>query len=119
MPAMMDAGVDDLVCKPFKEELFFDKIRTHLDLEYRYEESGGFAETQSGGPVFPAAVSLSGLPAELLAQMKQAILGCDMDGFVLLLPQVEEMDPSAAASLRTLAEKYDYDDLARIVSESQ
>ncbi len=118
-PAMMNAGVDDLVCKPCKEGRLFERISTHLDVEYRYEESEGFAETQYDKPVFPTAVSLSGLPAELLAGMRQAILGCDMDGLIQILPQVAELDPSAAVSLQKLAAMYDYDALARIVSESQ
>jgi CheY-like chemotaxis protein len=119
MPAMMEAGVDDLVFKPFKEGHLFDRIKTHLDVKYRYEESGEFTNAQSGEPVSPTAVSLAGLPAELLASMKEAILGCDMDGFIHFLPQVAELHPPAAACLRTLAEKYDYDGLARIVSESE
>ena len=119
MPAMMNVGVDDLVCKPFKEGHLFDKIRTHLDVRYRYDESEEVTKTQSGESVSSTAVSLAGLPAELLAGMRQAILGCDMDGFLQFLPQVAELYPSAAASLRTLAEKYDYDGLARIVSEAR
>jgi CheY-like chemotaxis protein len=119
LPALMDAGMDDLVCKPFKEWQLLDKIGTHLDVKYRYEDSEGFKEAQPDEQASPTAVSLSGLPAELLAGMRQAILGCDMDGFVQLLPQVAEQCPSGAVRLRTLAEKYDYDGLARIVSESQ
>jgi CheY-like chemotaxis protein len=119
LSAMMDAGMDDLVCKPFKEWHLFDRIRTHLDVRYRYDESEEFTKAQSGEPVFPTAVSLSGVPAELLARMRQAILGCDMDGFIQLLPQVAEQFPSVAVSLQKLAAIYDYDALARIVSESQ
>jgi response regulator RpfG family c-di-GMP phosphodiesterase len=118
MEAMMNAGVDDLVCKPFKEELLFDKIRTHLDVRYRYEESEELAKAQAGELLFATAIPLPRLPAELLARMKEAILGCDMDGFTQLLPQVAEQYPAVAAGLQTLAEKYDYDALARIVSES-
>jgi hypothetical protein len=114
----MDAGMDDLVCKPFKEWQLFERIRRHLKVKYRYEDSEGFAETQTDEPVSPTADSLSGLPDELRAGMMQAILGCDMDGFIQLLPQVAEQYPSAAVSLQKLAAMYDYDALARIVSES-
>jgi two-component system sensor histidine kinase/response regulator len=119
LPAMMEAGVDDLVCKPFKEGHLFDRIKTHLEVRFRYDESEEFTKAQSGELASPTAISLSGLPAELLTGMKRAILGCDMDGFLQLLPQVAEQDPSVVARLRTLAEKYDYDALARIVSEAE
>jgi CheY-like chemotaxis protein len=114
MPAMMEAGVDDLVFKPFKEGLLFDKIGTLLDVKYRYEAPGEFTNAPICEPV-----SLSELPADLSTRMREAILGCDMDGFIQLLPQVAEVYPSAAVGLRTLADKYDYDSLSRIVSESQ
>ena len=119
MPAMMDAGVDEVVCKPFRESHLFDKIRTHLGVEYRYAKSEEPTDAQPAEPVSGKVVSLAGLPAELLAQLSQAILGCEMDRFIQLLPQVAELYPSAASSLRALAEKYDYDGLAKIVSESQ
>jgi CheY-like chemotaxis protein len=118
-PAMMNAGVDDLVCKPFKEGQLFDRIGTHLDIRFRYDESEEFTKVQSGELASPTPVSLSGLPDELRASMRQAILGCDMDGFIQLLPQVAEQYPSVAVSLQKLAAMYDYDALARIVSESQ
>jgi two-component system, sensor histidine kinase and response regulator len=117
LSALMDAGVDDLVCKPFKEGSLFDTIRTHLDVRFRYAESEESMNAQLGEPVSTTAISLTGLPAELLASMRQAILGCDMDGFIHLLPQVAELYPSAATSLRELAEKYDYDRLAGLMSE--
>ncbi len=115
MPVIMQAGVDDLVSKPFKESELFDAIRAHLDVSYRYEDAELFAEAEPGAREPLEAVSLAGLPAELLGRMRQAIASWDMDSFIQILPRVAEEDASVALSLRRLADDYDYDALARVL----
>ena len=34
---ILSTGCDDFICKPFREEVLFDKIAHHLKLRYIYE----------------------------------------------------------------------------------
>ena len=119
MPAMMDAGVDDVVCKPFKEGQPFRHDQDAPRRQVQVRGSRGILETQPGEPVSAKAVSLAGLPAELLAEHAAGHRGLRHGRLHPASAPGGGADPSVAVSLRELAEKYDYDALARIVSESQ
>ena len=118
-PAILKAGVDDLVCKPFKEDHLFEVIRMRLGVSYRYDDSEALGAMQPSPPTAVTPASLGRLPAGLRARMRQATQSCDMESFVQILSDVAQRDSSLAAGLRTYADTYDYDSLARLLGEPE
>jgi CheY-like chemotaxis protein len=118
-PAILKAGVDDLVCKPFKEDHLFEVIRMRLGVSYRYDDSEALGTMQPSPPTAVTPASLGRLPAGLRARMRQATRSCDMESFVQILSDVAQRDSSLAAGLRTFADTYDYDSLARLLGEPE
>ena len=111
--AAISAGADDFLGKPFKESDLLEKIRTHLGVEYVYEEEEASA-AQTADTALAVQLScddLAGLPADLLGQMAEAATKADLEGLNELIGQVEAQDAQVARALRSLADSFDYDAL--------
>jgi hypothetical protein len=111
--------LDDVISKPFLYEALLEKIHEHLGMEYRCE---GPAVTRGDVPqtcVPPTEVSAMGLAPHLRDAMERAIDACDLEGLARALPEVEVQSPELAAKIRSLAESYNYDALARVLGKDQ
>jgi PAS domain S-box-containing protein len=116
----MRAGVDDFLLKPFREALLWEKIETHLKLDYVWaheDTSAGFgaaALTSEGGSQLLAKV-----PVEILDQLHDAVLDGDKPRLDRLLERVVEHDLRAASALKELAEKYEYEALTSLLESGR
>jgi CheY-like chemotaxis protein len=117
----MLAGVDDFLSKPFREAALWEKIQSHLKLNYVY--SGD--ETSSGsGPSGSQASGLgpevlAAVPAEILADLREAVLDGDKARLNQILERVAVHNAKAAAALTELAEKYEYEALLALLEGSR
>ena len=55
--------------------------------------------------------SLAGLPQDLIHQMREAVIGADLDQLLAKIREVEARDPRTAHGLRGLAEQFEYQKL--------
>jgi hypothetical protein len=94
---------DGREAEPLKEADLFQKIGSHPGVRDPHAEAGLTAD------------SLAGLPPDLTAEMRQAILTGDMDRFTRVLPDVAARDAAVAEGLRELADRYDYDALGELL----
>ena len=89
--AVLQAGCDDFVRKPFREEELFSVLERHLEVRFVYEDE------ESAAPDQPHAVphralsreDLLALPAELTEQLCLAAAQADGEEIVNLLGQLE------------------------------
>jgi len=115
--AIMAAGAADLLGKPMEESLLFDKMQTHLGLEFIYESES--KDDARASVVVPAVFQpewVATLPLTLRTAMREAIANGDLEGFENRLQEVAAHDPALARFLRPLAEQYDYDSLLRLLT---
>jgi CheY-like chemotaxis protein len=116
---MRHDGPDDFLSKPCREGELLEKIRAHLNLNYRYADT----QTASGvdgavrAPGMSAAV-LAELPANWIDQFRDAVLNGEKDRLDQLIQRVEELDGRAARWLQEVADRYEYDVLARWFEEA-
>ena len=111
---VLSAGADGFVRKPFKEDELFEEIREHLGVEYVYSEEELPAPGVPETPEVPAPTraSLSGVPVELVDQMREATINADLHRLNELIDQVAEYDGRLAEGLRDLANGYAYEALS-------
>jgi PAS domain S-box-containing protein len=113
--AVLAAGVDGYLRKPFRVEELFAVLGKCLGLRYVYAETAGQAPARAG--VHPLTrEDLAALPEALRQAMRQAVDEGDMAGLRALIAQVEETDAHVAHKLRNLADEYHYGMLIQVLT---
>jgi PAS domain S-box-containing protein len=114
--AVDQSGADDFLAKPCNEEDLLEKMRAHLDLAYRYEETNGEAQPVSTGAPALSVEQLRQLPVELAREMHDATLTGNKKRLDQLILKVTETGAAESArALQQLADKYEYDGLTRLL----
>ena len=111
---VLEAGCDDFVRKPAREEDIFAAMERHLGLRYIYERPGA-AEAES--VVIDDAV-LAGLPSEWREAMRTAATEADEDRIAELIQQVVESHPTVAEGLASMTRDYRYDEMIGLLGEA-
>ncbi len=105
----LDAGADDYLSKPFREEALFGKIQALLGVRYTFGEyMTPLTSTVSDPPQAGSADQLAALPSGLVADLQHAALAADHDRIMELCEQAEEHSPGLARQLRGLAAAFAY-----------
>jgi CheY-like chemotaxis protein/anti-sigma regulatory factor (Ser/Thr protein kinase) len=111
---LMAIGADDFISKPFREAELFQKIHTHLGVEYVYAADPAPSALQEAPELTPE--SMAGLPPDLIQPMREAIITADLDQLLATILKVEAHDPGIARGLRLLAEGFQYQKLLDLLS---
>jgi CheY-like chemotaxis protein len=111
--------VDDFLSKPCREDELLEKIRLHLNLEYRYTEEQIVPRDSliAAGPVTGGEL-LAELPADWIDQLRVAVLSGEKERLDQLIQRVETRDVRAARTLQDFANRYEYDVLTRWFEEA-
>ncbi|MBW4515800.1 MAG: response regulator [Timaviella obliquedivisa GSE-PSE-MK23-08B] len=109
--SILAAGCDDLVCKPYKESLIFEKITQHLGTQYLYAEPLMNLLQNSIAPKDLTSDLLSMMPIEWMAQMYQAALRTDEQMIFKLIQQIPSSNQAIADALMDLVHNFRCDKL--------
>ncbi|MFM9266645.1 response regulator [Tychonema sp. BBK16] len=107
---IFSAGCDDFICKPFREEVLFEKIATHLKVRYIYEEEKlSTSVPDLTPPKILTAEDLSVMPTDWLVNLYQAAICVDDSGILELIKQIPESEAALANALTDLVENFRID----------
>lgn len=114
---IMAAGCDDLVRKPFHEQELFGTLARHLHLKFIYEKT--LPPENTPEPPEPALrpEQLDALPAELVQDLRQAVIELDTERTHALIAEVAERDASLGRALNTLAAGLNYNRLLKLLEK--
>ncbi|HEY9844754.1 MAG TPA: response regulator, partial [Candidatus Caenarcaniphilales bacterium] len=123
---ILAAGCDDLVRKPFREQVIFDKLTEHLGVQFIYEkqERGeNLAPSRSplaGQPPWQniTASNLTVMPAEWTATLHQAATRVNAKLISELLAQIPEEHIPLAHALQDLVDRYRFDIIVDLTQAS-
>jgi CheY-like chemotaxis protein len=113
--AILAAGCDDLVHKPFQEKIIFEQMANHLGVTYQYVEKLTEAISQVD-MVKPALESehLNVMSQDWIAALHQATLQVDADAILDLVKQIPASDVSLAMQLKDLTQRYCFDEIMEL-----
>lgn len=129
---VMASGADAFIKKPFHEAEIFDAIKTHLGVEFIYEQLPSDGQVASPDSYHLVSSGSSGdgndykiltgadlehLPEPLLKEMAIAVEGGYIEKLKAGIETVAQRDPGLAARLQELAENYEYEQLIRILTK--
>jgi len=110
------SGFDGLIIKPFKELDLFNMIKSHLNVEYEYENEKPIKSEISSAEVIKV---IKEMPCELINKIIESIKNLELKELIKLLNNIEKISPEAAAYLSNLAKKYQYDRLMGFFSKNK
>ncbi|MEI6606256.1 MAG: PAS domain S-box protein [Verrucomicrobiota bacterium] len=113
----LDAGADDFLAKPFREEELFEKIRLLLGAEYEYDSEEVEAAPMSAvNTPLSSPDALASLPAVLLEQIRSAAIAADYDILLELIRDVEPHNKDLSHVLDALVKRYSYEQLLDLLN---
>ena len=128
--AIIAAGCDDFVRKPFRERDIFEILTQHLGIEFIYEdiepqagegegEDGASASTQ-GEALTPEELqaAVDELPDEWRAALHQATQQLDADEMRALINQIRPEHAALARTLAQWAKDFEYEKIMELTSTS-
>lgn len=105
--AILKAGCDDFLPKPFQREVLLEKIAHHLGVRYVYEQQGTPNLCQSPTPLQPMAPkALTVMPVSWVTQLHQAALYADDELMKQLIEQIPLEYDSLRRALRALVDNF-------------
>ncbi len=111
---ILKAGCDDIVRKPFREKIIFEKIAQHIGVKYIYE-----GESQSPLPeATPTALNsetLKIMPPEWQEKLYQAAVEVDGEAISQLIEQIPSHRESLVTGLAQLNRSYDFDGIIELL----
>ncbi|HNG87655.1 response regulator [Accumulibacter sp.] len=104
---MLEAGMDDVLHKPFRSEEIFGCLERLLGVRFQRRETGPGAPAAPTAPALDRA-ALAALPEALRRDLADALLMLDTARIDALIRQVEALDAILGQVLRSQADDFDY-----------
>ncbi|NEQ23566.1 MAG: response regulator, partial [Microcoleus sp. SIO2G3] len=115
--AILAAGCDDFLRKPFHPDEILAKLAQHLGVQYLYEDQ---PEEDAAAPAnAPSKLDRSALtimPPHWIAQLHRAASGCSDRQVLQLIEQIPASEADLAAALRELAYNFRFDDIVELTA---
>ena len=108
------AGGDDFLAKPFHEDELLEKVGRLLGISWTTEG----ASVVGGGEACLAPPAPTELPTPLRQALREAVLAADADRALALVGEVARLDAALGAALRDLVDRFEYEELLRLLEAS-
>jgi DNA-binding response OmpR family regulator len=104
--AILEAGCDDFVPKPYRAATLFAKMTELLGVRFR-------TDAQASGAPAPGleTAGLAALEARHRASLEQVVMQGDVEGAHVVIDEIGALDPALARTLRALVRGYRFDEL--------
>ena len=113
---VLQNGANDFVSKPCQEDELLQKMQTHLNVSYLYDDTEAHG-SDAGATPRPELTrgAVQELPRELVVGLQLAIRNGEKARLNELIERVGERDAKISRALKKLADDYDYDALTHLL----
>jgi CheY-like chemotaxis protein len=112
--AILAAGCDDFVTKPFRTATVFEKLAQHLGVRFVYETASSAREAGAGADLS----RLTLLPSRWIEELGQAAAIGDDQAAGRIVDQIAQQDEGLGQELRSMVKKFEFERIARCVEEA-
>lgn len=114
-PAVLEAGADDFVRKPYQSQMIFDCMAKHLGIRYQYQVSEPEPKESPPLAVTLSPKSLASLPEELRQELHRAALSLNPDSIIRSIDRIRVVDPEVAQALMELTKEFQFDRILELL----
>jgi signal transduction histidine kinase/CheY-like chemotaxis protein len=114
---VLSAGCDDFIRKPFRDTDIFDIMSKHIGVRYIYEDSRDEISTRVPDLLTPTA--LAALPAELLANLEEAMLDLNIELIDSTVDEIRRHDPALGDALALLADEFEFEEILALIEKAK
>lgn len=112
--AILEAGCDCVVYKPFREEDIFEVLQQYLHVDFLYETS------ETGSEDFADSSSaLAACPPDFLRELTFSVKISDVSRIAGLLDSIRDEQPRLAKALSTLANNFEYEAILDLLQRAE
>ena len=118
--AVLEAGCDDFLRKPFRSEQIFELMSKHLGVRYLYQDDPQWsepAEVSPHPPLTPAA--LSTLPLAWRQRFHQATIDLNLRLMLTEIAQIRQQNEPLADALTELVNHFKFEKIASLLQEAE
>lgn len=117
--AVLEAGCDDFVRKPFRESIIFEKMAEHLGVRYLYEQSASSSPESSTEPAAAPSLqaALSEMPTDWVITLRQTALQLDGRQIFRLMEQIPVTQSFLTRTLTDLVNNFRFDKITDYANE--
>lgn len=112
---ILEAGCDDLVRKPYRENELFEALTKHLGIRFLYEKSE--VEVVNSEQNISEEL-LKTLPIELLEMLHHALVLLDEDECLKMAGMISDINPVLGNQIRNKVEKFQHDELLLVLNKA-
>ncbi|HQR40073.1 MAG TPA: response regulator, partial [Blastocatellia bacterium] len=107
--AVLAAGCDDFVTKPYREATIFEKLESFLGTRFVYDEPDASGPATSEALLTPER--LVRVPAELIEELQAALVLGNVKDAQFVVDNIAQVDQGLADDLRRLVRSYQFDEI--------
>ncbi len=116
--AILEAGCDDFISKPFRESEIFESLTKYLGVRYIYqnilEESASVPEMIALNPA-----DLAVLPPDLVDRLEEATVRASLNNIYSAIDEISTANSRAAEALKYLVGNFDYEQILAAIESSK
>ncbi len=120
--AILAAGCDDFVPKPFRNAVILEKLAEHAGVRFRYQdaESPGAVE-RTDGPAATAVTAerIAALPSDLTEHLAEAVMIGDVSAALKTIERIRQRDERLGSELKALVRGYQFDALLELLAADE
>jgi two-component system sensor histidine kinase/response regulator len=121
--SILEAGCDDMVWKPFREQMLFEKLAEHLGVEYLYaqmlpaEPDDIQATDDNAIGHADLHLALQAMSAEWLESLNRAAMAVDADNLMELIDQIPSNQMNLAFQLSGFVRQFCFDEILEMIEQ--
>ena len=113
--AILAAGCDGFVTKPFREETLFETMADLLGVRYRYEGDGSYPPEAERRMDVVTVERLSALPAAVVADLGRALHAGDTLAATAAAERIQALDPMLADAVARAVASFQFEELLTLL----
>jgi len=113
--AILAAGCDDFIRKPFREHQIFDALHRHLGLRFIYDDITPKTRELNHLSSQDMQEGIKKLPASWSADLHQSAIALDIENMLALIESIRPQAPQLADVLTQWVHHFEYEKLMALV----